>query len=198
MIHLNNCSIEQNFISDFPLNEDYNKYYNLVINDFKIVKSYFPLVKITALPTVKPKEVFISGNLIPTDVLQKCITTNDIERNSLYILGVYPSGFPKDTLYVEDLYKKIDWSKIPYEHRHQRTYLKTQRSILCTHHPNGEINGINETDKTIAILASAWKLYIQYKKYLNTNKWILNDLKHGSDAKIQLEKLGKYYSNESI
>jgi hypothetical protein len=61
-------------------------------------------------------EQLIEHNIIPLEVFNNCVTEKDIERNSLYILGIYPSKYPEDEIYVEDLHKKINWSKIPYKH----------------------------------------------------------------------------------
>lgn len=186
-------AVEGHFIPDFPLDKDFNSYYYRIMNDFQNAKKYFPLLKITSLPTVKPKEIFITGNLIPIEVLQGCETLKDIERNSLYILGVYPSEYPKDNIYVEDFYQKINWLKIPYEHRHQNLHPKNNRKVLCTHHPDGEINAIKQEGRTVAILFSAWRLYRQYKEYLKTKKWTLKDLKHGNEGTLQLKRTGRYY-----
>lgn len=185
--------VEQRFIPDFPSDKDFNKYYQMVMEDFQIVKSFFPLLQIICMPTTKPKEIFITGNLIPIDVLQECVTPKDMERNSLYILGIYPSEYPEDNIYVEDFYEKINWAKIPYEHRHQNLHPKTNRKVLCTHHPDGEVNVLKQNDRTIAILSSAWKLYMQYKEYLKTKKWILKDLRHGYEGTLQLKRTGRYY-----
>src|SRR5699024_6543129 len=105
--------IKQEYIPDFPLKNDFNKYYHMVIRDFQTVKVYFPLLKITCLPTVNPKEIFITGNLIPIEVYQECVTLEDIERNSIHIFAIYPNNYPNDNIYVEDLGEKINWSKIP-------------------------------------------------------------------------------------
>lgn len=185
--------LQQNFIPDFPLDTDFSEYSRIVMKDFKNLKNYFPLLNVTSLPTIKPKEIFITGNLIPWNLLEKCVTLKDIERNSLYILGTYPSNYPDEDIYVEDFYEKINWGNIPYKHRHKRIHPKTNRIILCTHHPNGEVNAFKERERTVAILSSAWKLYVQYKKYLKVNKWTLKDLKHGFEGASQLKKMGKYY-----
>lgn len=193
MVNFKNKCIEPSFIPDFPSNKDFSKYYQMVMEDFQIVIDYFPLLKITSLPTKRPKEIFISGDLIPKDVHDECITANDIERNSLYILGIYPNDYPDSNIYVEDFYKKIDWSKIPDEHIHRTQHPVTKRVVLCTHHPSGEVNAFKQKDKTVAVLASAWKLYKQYKEFRKTKKWILKDLSHGSDATLQLKREGKHY-----
>lgn len=188
--------IEQQFIPVFTSGKDFNKYYHMVMEDFRIVRSYFPLLQIICLPTTKPKEIFITGKLIPIEVLEECETLNDIERNSLYILGIYPSDYPEDNIYVEDFYEKINWNKVPYEHKHQNLHPKTYRKVLCTHHPDGEVNALKQSDRTVAILSSAWKLYRQYKEYLKTKKWTLKDLRHGHEGTLQLKRTGRYYGKE--
>lgn len=187
-------AVEQEFIPDFPPDKDYDTYYKRVLNDFQIVKKFFPLLHMVCLPTRKPKEIFFTGNLIPSSLLQKCVSQRDIERNSLYILGIHPNEYPEENIFVEDLYEKIDWeSNIPKEHLHLNLHPKTNRIVLCTHHPYGEINALKQTDKTVAILFSAWKLYMQYKKYLKTQKWTLKDLRHGDEGTLQLIELEEYY-----
>lgn len=185
--------VEHQFIPDFPLGKDFNKYYQMVMEDFQIVKGYFPLLQIICLPTIQPKEIFITGNLIPVEVLKECVTLKDIERNSLYILGIYPNDYPEDNIYVEDFYDKINWNKVSYEHRHENLHPNTYRKVLCTHHPDGEINALKRNDRTVAILSSAWKLYRQYKEYQKTKKWTLKDLRHGHEGTLQLKRTGRYY-----
>lgn len=189
----NNLAIEPEFIPDFPIDSDYNGYRKLVLEDYLIVKEYFPLLKLTSLPCLNPKEIYITGNLIPIEVYNDCKSSYDIDRNSFKILSIYPYDFPNDNIYVEDFYGKIDWAKIPCEHRHQNLHPKTKREILCTHHPYGEINGFRQNERTIAILFSAWKIYRQYKTYQITKEWTLPDLEHGDNAKEQLKEMGKYY-----
>ena len=170
--------MENSMIPDFSKDEKFIVYKRKVIKDFKNIKEYFPLLKLTCLITSIPKEIYIYGNLIPYEVLKKCKSKKDIERNSLYVLGTYPSDFPKDNLYVEDFNKKIDWSDLPEHRRHRNVHPQTKREILCTHYPNGEINDYKVNDRNIVILSSAWKLYIQYKEYLKTGDWVLKDLPH--------------------
>ncbi|MBV1821218.1 adenylate/guanylate cyclase domain-containing protein, partial [Bacteroidales bacterium MSK.15.36] len=179
-------------INDFDSDYNFSRYLTLVKNDFNIVKKFFPLLKLTILPTIKPKEIFITGKLIPYEVFKKCNSDSDINRYSIYILATYPSNFNDENIYVEDMYKKIDWSKIPYEHQHLGSY--RNKEILCTHHERGEINSISKSERTIAILFSAWKLYIQYKEFQKTNKWTLKGLPHGHIEAIEKLKLaGSYY-----
>lgn len=178
-------------MADFNLKYNFPKYLSLVKSDFNIVKEYFPLLNLTILPTNRAKEIFITGKLIPYEILQECSSQNDIDMNSIYILAIYPSDFNDSDIYVQDLYDKIDWSKIPYEHWHIRP--NKGREIICTHHLDGEINDIAKAERSIAILFSAWKLYIQCKEFPVTKKWILKDLKHGNDAIRQLRLMGKYY-----
>lgn len=178
-------------VYDFNLAYDYSKYLRLVKRDFRIVKDYFPLLKLSILPTIKPKEIYLTGDLIPFEVLKKCNSDSDIERYSIYIMATYPSNYKDEDIYVEDIYRKIDWSKIPDKHKHWQTY--RGKKILCTHHEYGEINSLAEDEKSLAILFSAWKLYIQYCKYLKNKRWVLKDLRHGSEAIKQLKRMGEYY-----
>jgi len=197
MINYDLIKISDSDIPDFNSDFDFNNYYSIMKVDFKQVKTYFPLLNMTLLPTKKCKEVFVSGDLIPYEVLQKCKTEKDIERFSMPIIAIYPSNYPKDEIYVEDYSKKIDWGIIPHKHRHYNSHpsIKNKR-ILCTHHPNGEINVIDNDHKSVAILNSAWKLYIQYVEYKKTGKWTLKDLKHGSTGAVQLKRAGKYHARD--
>lgn len=161
-------------------------------NDFKRLKERFPLLEMTSLPTVIPKEIFIYGEAIDKAILEYCKSEVDIRKNSIYILGIYPSSFPKQELVIEDFKQKIDWSKIPLEHRHINIY-KNGRKVLCTHHPNGEINELAIEKRSIAIIDSAWRLFIQYKRYLSIRVWTLKDLPHGENADKLLKKENKFY-----
>lgn len=160
--------------------------------DFEKVKDRFPLLKMTSLPTIVPKEIFIYGEAIDKEILECCKSEFYIRKNSIYILGIYPSNFPKQEIVIEDFKQKIDWSKIPLEHKHRNTY-KNGRNVLCTHHPNGEINELDIEKRSIAVIDSAWRLFIQYKKYLKSGIWTLNDLPHGSEADKLLKKESKFY-----
>lgn len=194
MINFDSRKICDSDIPNFNFEYDFDKYYDDIKDDFEQIKKYFPLLHLTLLATKQGKEIFISGNLIPCEVYDKCNTDEDIERFSLPIIAVYPSDFPENEIYVEDYTKKIDWSKIPYKHRHLNPHPSIKnKTALCTHHPNGEINEIDVEYKSIAILNSAWKLYIQYVEYKKTGKWSLEDLKHGCAGTRQLKRSGKYH-----
>ncbi len=190
---LKTCKLTDScIIYDFNLDNDYSRYSALVKDDFNIVKRFFPLLKLTILPTVKPKEIVITGNLIPYEVLKKCNSDSDINRYSIYIMATYPSNFSNNTIYVEDIYGKIDWSIIPDKHKHLR--FLNGKEVLCTHHPHGEINGLPKYKRSLAILFSAWRLYIQCEEFSKTKNWALKDLRHGDEATRQLKQIGKYYS----
>lgn len=146
----------------------------------------------TFLPTIVPKEIFIYGEVIDKKILQCCKSKIYIRKNSIYILGIYPSNFPKQEIVIEDFKQKIDWDKIPPKHKHLNSY-KNSRYVLCTHHPNGEINELAIEKRSIAVINSAWRLFIQYKKYLESGIWTLNELPHGSEADKLLKKENKFY-----
>lgn len=172
-------------IKQFSGERDYDEYINDVFSNFRFVNEFFPLLNICLLPTVAPKELFIYGWLLPADlcgILKK-------EEFGMYILAYYPSKYPKEDIEVEDICKKIDWNLIPKRHRHIRAL--RGRQILCTHHPAGEINDVPVNQRTVKILMSAWKLYYQYKKYIKTKVWDLDDLPHESDAALKILKEDK-------
>lgn len=158
--------------------ENINLYYQNCKENFKEVKRFFPLLVLAIPFTLNPKQIYIYGKLIPYDVLKKCHTEKDISRTSINILGTYPYDFMNKGIYVEDLDEKINWLDIPQDRRHRRTHPETGREILCTHHPEEEINDYKSQDRNIVILSSAWKLYMQYKKYKKTGEWTLKDLPH--------------------
>lgn len=177
-------------IPEFDLEYDFSKYISLVKDDFKVVKKFFPLLKLTILPTTVPKEIFMKGKLIPYEILKKCDSDKDISRSSICIRAIYPSNFDENNIYVEDIYNVIDWSNIPEKHRHFRSYERIK--ALCTHSEYGKINSLANTEKSLAILLSAWKLYIQYKRFQRTKKWELKDLRHGYEGIKQLKQMGEY------
>lgn len=178
-------------IPNFDFNYDFSVYSDLVKKDFNIIKEFFPLLNLTILPTCIAKEIYVTGKLIPYELLENCNSELEIDRNSIFILAIYPSDFDNSDIYVQDLYGKINWDEIPEEHRHFRFH--KGRKIICTHHLDGEINGLSKENKSIAILFSAWKLYMQCKEYPMSKEWRLKDLKHGREAIKQLKKIGKYY-----
>ena len=183
--------VNTDMIPDYNEN-DFCSYYRKVKNDFKKIKKEFPLLKITSLPTVKPKEIYMHGLLISNKVLNLCKREIDVKRNSIEILAIYPSDYPKSEIVVEDLMKKISWDKIPKAHQHINFY-RNGREVLCTHHPNGEINEFPIEVRSVAVLKSAWNIYFQYKEYLKKRVWTLKDLPHGTKGDEQLIKERKYF-----
>lgn len=148
-------------------------------------------MEITSLPTVTHKEIFIYGYALDKEVVKYCKTEVDKKKHGIYILGIYPSDFPKSEIIIEDFKQKIQWSKIPAEHRHINTY--NGRTVLCTHHPNGEINELPLDKRSVAVIDSAWRLFMQYKKYLKSGIWTLAELPHGTVADNLLKKEKKFY-----
>lgn len=171
--------------------ENFQEYCNKVENDFVHVKEEFPKLELCILPTRIKKEIFFMGELISKDILKLCKNDIDIKKNSLYIKGIYPSEFPKEDILVQDYNNKINWELIPQEHQHKNHYKGIE--VLCTHHPEGEINEFLFRDRSIKILESAWRLYIQVKEYNKTKKWYLEELPHGNKAKRRLIKEKRYY-----
>lgn len=174
--------------------KNFDEYYKLVRKDFENVKLKFPLLNIVSLPTRIPKEIYIEGILINKELLQLCKREIDIKKNSMRILGIYPSNFPKNDLVISDIDKKINWNEIPRNHKHENEYKEIK--VLCTHHPNGEINEFKEDEKSIEILMSAWRLFIQYKEYKKNKKWKIRDLPHGGEADKKLRKEKKFYDRK--
>lgn len=171
---------------------DFCNYYKKVKDDFKKIKKEFPLIKITSLPTVKPKEIYLHGLLISNEVLELCRRDIDVKKSSIEILALYPSDYPKSEIVIEDINKKILWSKIPKEHQHINIY-RNGREVFCTHHPKGEINEFPVEERSVVVLKSAWNIYFQYKEYLQKGVWTLKDLPHGKKGDEQLIKERKYY-----
>ena len=131
------------------------------------------------LPTRIHNEIYVIGDLISKDLCELCKRDIDIKRNSIYILGIYPSNFPNAQLEVHDLYNKINWNNIPDRHKHYYRYKGIR--VLCTHYPKGEINGFTQEQKTIEILKCSWHLFMQCKKYCKNKKWTLRDLPHDAN-----------------
>lgn len=183
--------IDNDIIPDYS-GENFPKYYNRVKEDFEKVKEQFPLLRITSLPTVTHKEIFIYGYALDKEIVKCCKTNVDIRKRGIYILGIYPSEFPEKEIIIKDLKQRIDWSKIPIQHRHINTYEK-YKDALCTHHPNGEINELPMGKRSITVIDSAWRLFIQYKKYLKSGIWTLDELPHGLEADKVLKKENKFY-----
>ncbi|WP_091545011.1 hypothetical protein [Alkaliphilus peptidifermentans] len=173
--------IDNKLISPFNRAYDYNNYYREVYKDYQLVKSFFPLLKICMPPTVEPKEIFIFGKLVPSDMVTY-LKSEEIEKKySFYIFASYPSNFPDEDITVEDVCGSIDWSLVPPEHRHIK-YINGRSTGLCTHHPDGEINSVKYEHRTTKILMSAWKLYYQVLSFVEGKNWELVDLPHGDEA----------------
>lgn len=181
--------ITDKIIRQFPEEDNYNEYVKNVLTDFKFVKEFFPLLNICMLPTVKPRELFIHGWLLPADLCGDIEQENNAKRFGMYILAHYPIKYPDEDVEVEDICETIDWGIIPIKHRHRR-YIDGRLTGLCTHHPYGEINDVPSKHRTVKILMSAWKLYYQYREYIETGVWSLPDLPHGDEALRILKRQG--------
>lgn len=184
------CSlIELNYklTQPFPSGKDFNQYFHTSRNDFRFIKEFFPLLKICILPTVKPRQIFLYGWLLPAELCEFCTNEIDITRYGFYIYSYYPIGFPEDDIEVEDIFGTINWSLIPVKHRHIN-YVNGRLTGLCTHHPYGEINDVPSNHRSVKILMSAWKLYYQCIQYINSGVWDLPDLPHGNEALPKLNK----------
>lgn len=169
---------------------DYNIYKEKVFADFKRVKDFFPLLSL-AEPPLTSSSFVLYGNLIPFNIY-KYTSKDNIEDHSIYINATYPLEFPsKNITAVKDIYSKINWSLVPAKHRHIYT-----TGNMCTHHPYGEITKVPVEERSIKILFSAYRLFYQYKSFLETGEWIIDDLSHGILANLSLIKEG--YSFEDI
>lgn len=171
--------------------KEFDQYYHTVVEDFRHIKAHFPLLNLTLLPTIVPMEMYISGRLIPKEMLDKCKGAYQIDKFSIEIVVVYPQEFPAKQIEVIDYKGKIQWDKVPIQHTHVNTWRDVE--VLCTHHPNGEINALESEKRTTAILKTSWNLYQACGRYLRTGEWELKDLKHGSEAIPQLKDMGQYY-----
>lgn len=181
--------INNKIIREFPEDLSYNDYFNSVLSDFAFVKGFFPLLNICMLPTVKPKELYIYGWLLPASLCNTRDIEANIKRFGMYILAYYPNKYPEEDVEVEDICGVINWNLIPEEHRHIKI-IDGRLTGLCTHHPDGEINDVPFKHRTVKILTSAWKLYYQYTQYINGGIWNLPDLPHGDKAMRILKKEG--------
>ncbi len=177
--------IDESVIAPFNSDYCYMDYKKKVLEDFRNVKTFFPTLEICILPTVKPREIFIYGWLVPKDLGLLLSPEEDFKRYGIYIIALYPSKFPDDDITVEDINRTINWSLVPDRHRHRKT-INGRNTGLCTHHPDGEINSVSRDNRSVKILMSAWKLFFQYSKYVETGKWELEDLPHGEAARAFL------------
>jgi hypothetical protein len=165
--------------------ENYNSYKKKVLQDFQRVKSFFPSLTLTILPTIVPSKIFFSGLILPPK-MNTIVSPADLEKYGFKIKGVYPFKFPDELVEVYDIDSKICWDKIPHEHQH--VYPDGR---ICTHHPDAEINSIPEQDRAIAVLFSAWQLYYQVKIHIEEgSKWVLKDLPHGDEVNKVLRREG--------
>lgn len=177
----------EKYILHFKDGYEYSEYANKVFKDFLKVKTFFPLLNICMLPTIKMKEIFIYGQLVPKDLYNLLKTDSHYEKYSLYIFASYPFNFPYDDITVVDAYETIRWDLVPKEHRHIKCF-NGKLTGLCTHHPLGEINDVKQEYRSIKILMSAWKLFYQVNLYLETGKWELEELPHGNEALKYIKK----------
>ncbi|MGI6684444.1 MAG: hypothetical protein ACOX47_02925 [Bacillota bacterium] len=186
-----NCPplITDELIRVFPVGRNYNEYFKNVLSDYRFAKEFFPLLNICMLPTVKPREIYMYGWLLPNILCNTTEKEENIKKYGIYILAYYSSNYPEEDIEVEDICGAINWELIPERYRH-RTLINGRPTGLCTHHPDGEINDVPNKHRTVKILMSAWKLYYQYKEYLRTGVWSLPDLPHGDEAYRILKKQG--------
>lgn len=165
--------------------KDYRLYQKRVLHDFQRVRSFFPFLTLTTLPTNLPSEITFHGYILQPE-MNSIASPAVLEKFGLRINGVYPYEFPADSVKVYDADAKIRWEELPPERQHRFSGRR-----ICTHHPDGEINALPEQDRSIAILFSAWQLYYQFKFYIEEGKkWVLKDLPHGNQADRILKKEG--------
>lgn len=164
---------------------NYSIYKEMVYADFNRVKDFFPLLYICE-PPLQSKEIAIYGNLIPNEIY-KLTNDKNLQELSITINAKYPTKFPEQNLYnIRDVTRKINWETIPPEHIHRFGV----DGLLCTYHPQGEINNEPMEERTVKILLSAYRLYYQYIYFIKHGEWIIDDLPHGSLADPILKKEG--------
>jgi hypothetical protein len=169
------------------LKEGYNDYIQKVYEDYLIIKKIYPLLKILILPPLNNrKKSFLYGKLIPKKIFDLCRGDQELlEDNSLEIIGIYPDNFPEKEIEIKDRNKIINWGKVEYEHWH----FNANNGTLCTHHPNGRIKELKFEDRSLAVLDSAWNIFVSYKN----NNWEIPELKHGYEGTKQLKREGHYH-----
>ncbi|KEI04087.1 hypothetical protein [Clostridium botulinum] len=169
---------------------DYKILKEKVYEDFKRVKDFFPLLNLVE-PPMSISTFMLYGRLIPYNIY-KYTSESNVEDYSLYINATYSNEFPSENITnIKDVNYKINWSLIPKDHRH-----KFITGNLCTHHPYGELKNVAIEERSIKILLSAYRLYSQYKLFVETGIWEIEDLKHGFLADLRLAKEGYTFEED--
>ena len=78
---------------------------------------------------------------------------------------------------ISDEEHRIDWDKLPYQHRHCNTISKAE--LLCTHLPE-EVPQMK--NPILENINTAYVLFNEYQRYLRTGKFELKEYSHGKQG----------------
>ena len=165
---MENLVVEENVLS-----EEYCEYCSSFVGITEKIKTRFPLLTFTLLPTNERLLAYIKGDLITADEIEKYGRRTAIKMGITFpIFAVFPLDYQKRGIKIFDACNRIDRSKIEEKYLHMNG-----KNELCTHKPVD----ITPENAVIDVLQSAWHLYTEYKKYERTGSFDLICYPHGGN-----------------
>lgn len=169
-----------------PLNLD--NYIDILRKNISEAIDYFPLLKIEPfIPLVKQPRRFLKGPLIPKTFLeQHRIPYEDLVKSNYPIMEVcveIPYEYLTKGCIIYDVKNKIDWDRIPEEHRHNNGKGEFG-NIICSHLPQ---EAKDMDNPILENLRTTYRLYVEYCNYLKTMEWNLDEYSHGNEGVKEYE-----------
>lgn len=165
--------MENLVVEEKVTSEEYRRYCSSFVGITKKIKTRFPLLTFTLLPTNERQLAYIKGDLITADEVEKYGQRVAVKMGITFpIFAVFPLDYQKCGIKIFDACNRINKRKIEEKYLHMNG-----KNELCTHKPVD----ITPENAVMDVLQSAWHLYTEYKKYERTGKFDLICYPHGGN-----------------
>lgn len=135
--------------------------------------------------------ISIKGYLISKfDLANYFIGEDDIDLIKLVSMEIccfIPIIYHRVGCQVYDLNRVIDWDKLPIVHRHYNGSGK-YGNLICTHLPEESKDMQNPI---LENLRTAYSLFLEYNRFINTGKWDIKEYKHGEEGRKEYYERNK-------
>lgn len=172
--------------------EYYEKHFKSDINE---VFDYFPCLHGETIEYNSQlgcvQLISIRGYLISKFDLANYYITKDnnrvIKMVSMEICCYIPIDYHRIGCQVYDLNRVINWDKLPIVHRHYNG-LGKYGNLICTHLPEESKDMQNPI---LENLRTAYSLFLEYNRFINTGKWEIKEYKHGEEGRREYYERNK-------